>query len=96
MLLQVLGRLMPVSSIALVKRCNLRIYQECEGRIEKSVPRITVWHHTACLVVTNNVPEGQIFLSYPHTNNGFFFLLTTIFIYFFKISFQKSLNTLRC
>ena len=28
--------------------------------------------------------EGPIFLSYPHTNNGFFFLLTTVFIYSFK------------
>ena len=23
----------------------IRIYHECEGRIEKSVPRIGVWHH---------------------------------------------------
>ena len=22
----------------------LRIYHECEGRIEKSVPKITIWH----------------------------------------------------
>ena len=95
MLLQVLGRLMPVSSIALVKRCNIRIYHECEGRIEKSVPWITVWHHKACQVMTNGDPEGWIFLSYPHTNNGFLFLLTTVFIYLFKISFQKAVNTLR-
>ena len=54
---------------------------ECEGRIEKSIPRITVWHHEACQVMTNGDPEGQIFLSYHHTNNGFFFLLTTVFIY---------------
>ena len=26
----------------------IRIYPECEGRIEKSVPRITVWHYEAC------------------------------------------------
>ena len=33
------------------------------------------------------------------TYNGFFFLLTTVFIYlsiYFTKSFQKSLNTLRC
>ena len=24
---------------------RLRIYHECEDRIEKSVPRIAVWHH---------------------------------------------------
>ena len=31
----------------------------------------------------NSDPEGRIFLSYPHTNNGFFYLLTTVFIYLF-------------
>ena len=24
-------------------------------------------------MITNGDPEGRIFLSYPHTNNGFFF-----------------------
>ena len=62
---------------------NIRIYHECEGRIEKSIPRIAVWHLEACRVMTNCDREGQIFLSYPHTNNGFFFLLTTVFIYLF-------------
>ena len=38
---------------------NIRIYHECEGRIEKSVPRITVWHH----VMTNGDPEDRFF--YP-------------------------------
>ena len=28
----------------------IRIYYECEGRIEKSVPRMTVCHHEACRV----------------------------------------------
>ena len=32
-------------------------------------------------MMTNGDPEGRIFLSYPHTNNGFFFLLPTVFIY---------------
>ena len=61
---------------------NIRIYHECEGRIEKFVPRIAVWHHEACRVMTNSDPEGRIFLSYTHMNNGFFFLLTTIFFFF--------------
>ena len=60
---------------------NIRIYHECEGRIEKSVPRITVWHHEACPVMTNSDPEGRIFLSYPHTNNRVFFLLTSVFLF---------------
>ena len=44
--------------------------------------------------MTNGDPKGQIFLSHPHMKNGFFFLLTTVF--FFKISFKKSQNKLRC
>ena len=66
---------------------TIRIYYECEGGIERYVPRITIWHHKACPVMTNGDPEGRIFLSYPHTNNGFFFLLTTVFIYSFIYSF---------
>ena len=54
------------------------LYDKCEGRIEKSVPWIRVCYHRACRVMTNDDPEGQIFLSYPHMNNGFFFLLTTV------------------
>ena len=57
----------------------IKIYHECAGRIEKSIPRIGVWHHKACRVVTIGDPNGRIFLSYPNTNNGFFFLLMTIF-----------------
>ena len=53
----------------------LRIYHEYEGRIEKSVRRITFWHHEVCQVMTNGDLEGWIFLSYPR----FFFLLTTFF-----------------
>ena len=56
---------------------NIRVSLECKGVIEKSVLRITVWHHEACRVMTNGDREGQIFLSNPHMNNGFFFLHTT-------------------
>ena len=43
------------------EKCStIRIYHECEGRIEKSVPRITVWHHEACRVMTNSDSEGLI------------------------------------
>ena len=41
----------------------IRIYHECEDRIEKSVSRITIWHNEACRVMTKGDPEGQIFLS---------------------------------
>ena len=42
---------------------TIRIHHECGNRIEKSVPRITVWHHEACHVMTNGDPEGRFF--YP-------------------------------
>ena len=71
--------LMVLSSPFMYK--NIRIYHECEGRIEKSVLRIAVWHHKACRVMTNGDPEGRVFLSYPHTNNGFLFLLITVFLF---------------
>ena len=78
----------------------IRMYHECEGWIEKSVPRITDWHHEFCRVMANGDREGRIFLSHPHTNNGFFFLLTTKYRHFvlenMKKGFQKILNTLRC
>ena len=54
------------------------VYHECEGRIVKSVQRIAVWPHEACRVMTNGDPEGRIFLSYLHTNNG---LLTIVFVF---------------
>ena len=50
---------------------------EFEVGIEKSVLRITDWHHEACPVMTNGVCEGQIFLYHSQTNKGLFFLLTT-------------------
>ena len=54
---------------------NIRIDHECKGGIEKSISMITDWHHEACQVMTNDDPEGQIFLCDPHTNYGFTFLL---------------------
>ena len=45
-----------------VKSVVLRIYHECEDGIEKSVPRITVWHYLACRVMTNSDHEGRIYL----------------------------------
>ena len=41
----------------------IRYFHECEGRIEKSAPRIAVRHHEACRVMTNDDPEGRIVLS---------------------------------
>ena len=39
------------------------IHHKCEGGIEKSVPRITDWHHEACRVMTNIDREGLFFYS---------------------------------
>ena len=64
----------------------IRIYQECEKGIEKSVPRMTAWHQEACLVMTNGDPEGQIFLSALLTNDGFQFLAhLSIFHFYFEV-----------
>ena len=38
-----------------------KVYHEREGAIEKSVPRITYWHHMACHVVTNGDPKAHFF-----------------------------------
>ena len=32
-------------------------------------------------MMTNGDPEGRIFLSYPHKNNGFFFWLIAVFLF---------------
>ena len=58
---------------------RLRIYHECDGGIEKYVPRITVCHYEACRVMINCDSEGPIFLSHPHTNNEFFLLTIDCF-----------------
>ena len=58
---------------------TIRIFHECDDRIEKSIPRIAVWHYEACQVMPNGDPEGRIFLSYPQVNKGFFFLLSIFF-----------------
>ena len=34
-------------------------------------------------MMANGDPKGRIFLSYPHANNEFVFLLTTDFIHLF-------------
>ena len=75
------------STISCAGPYNIRIYHECEGRIEKSVPRITFWHLEACRLMTNGDPEGRNFPSYPHANNGFFFMLTTVFFFIYFIFF---------
>ena len=76
---------------------TIRIYHECEGRIEKSVSRITVWHHEACRVMTNCDLEGRIFLSDSPPNNGFVFFLTIRhYVLFLRRGSQKYLNTPRC
>ena len=72
----------------------IRMYHKCVGGIEKSVARITIWHHEACQVITNGDPYGQIFLSNSHRNNEVFFLLTIKYFIFnmIKKSSQKFLN----
>ena len=74
------------------------IHHECEGRIEKSVPRITDWDHEACRKMTNGDHEGRIFLPHPHTNSGFFFSLTTRYLISYSKYVKKTSSTslIRC
>ena len=69
---------------------NICICHEFEGGIEKSVPRITDWHHEACRMMTIGDHEGLIFLSHPHTHKGYFLLLTTKYL----ILYYKDIKTL--
>ena len=41
--------------------------------------------------MTNGDPEGQIILSYPHTNNGFFFLAHHLIPHFIMEKHEKRL-----
>ena len=83
----------------------IRIYHECEAGIDNSIP-VNVWHCEACRVMTNIDLRGRIFLSHPHTNNGFVFLLAIKYhILMFKNGFPEiheyalmlhNMNTLFC
>ena len=42
-------------------------------------------------MMTNGDSERRIFQSYPHTNNGFFFSCTTVFIYLFIYLFKNKI-----
>ena len=67
-------------------RWIIRICNEWEVWIDKSVPRVTVWHHEALPSDAKQWPEGQIYRSMPLTNDRFFFLHTFL---------CKSLNKLQ-
>ena len=71
-LLQKMGNLLAMVITYPCYTQNIRIHHECEGGIEKSVPRIAVWHHEACRVMTNCDHEGQIIQSHPRMNYDFF------------------------
>ena len=68
---------------------TIRVHHESEGGIENSVPRITNWHQEACQVVTNGDREGRIYLSHPYINNGFFFLLTTKYLFYIGKTWKR-------
>ena len=78
----------------------IRIYHECEAGKEKSVPRITFWHHRACRVMTNGDPNRRIF--YPTLTpimDSFSCSPINTSFYIGKNMnkcFQKILNRLRC
>ena len=69
---------------------SIRIYHGVGVR-EKSVPRITLWHHEACRVMPDRDREGRIFLSTPHTNDRFF--SCTSFISECRVLIMQSLRS---
>ena len=82
---------------ALIRMNTIRIHHECEGGIEKPVPRIIVWHHKTCRVMTNGDPEGHIFfIAFSHESWILFLAYNLIPHFMFKKDFQKFLNTLGC
>ena len=82
-LIMAITTLINISLMSLMS--TIRIYHEREGGIEKSIPRITVWHHEPCRVMTKGDPKGRIILSHPHMNDGYSFLLTIKY----RISYYK-------
>ena len=49
---------------------HIKIHDECQVGIEKSVLRVTDWHHEACQVITRDVCAAVCFLSFPHSGTG--------------------------
>ena len=77
----------------------IEIHHECKEGIEKSVPRITDWHHEACRVMTNGDHEGRIFLSHPPLNDEYFFSFLYVIIIMCQLvlsndTFYQTVDTL--
>ena len=60
-----------------------RICHECEGRIEKPIPRIAVWHPEACRGMTNGDLEGRIVLYYTPTRIMDSFSCSPLFLFIY-------------
>ena len=43
---------------------NIRVLHECQVWIDKSVPRVTFWHHKACRVMPNCDPRDRFVYPY--------------------------------
>ena len=43
---------------------HIRILHECQVWIDKSVPRVTFWHHEACRVMPNCDPRDRFVYPY--------------------------------
>ena len=65
----------------------------CEGKIEKSVPRIAVWNHKACQASKNGVSilRERFFLMPSRTNGG-----VVLFTIAFHIWIHKFWKVVRC
>ena len=63
---------------------KIRIHHECEGRIEKSVLRIAVWHHQACRVMTVIPREGFFYPTLTPIKDNFSCSPLFLFMYLFQ------------
>ena len=52
---------------------TVKIHNECKGGIDNFGPRIAVWCHEACRVMTNSDHKGRLFIPSSH---DYFFLNT--------------------
>ena len=68
--------------IAITKHCILRIYHQ--GRIDKSVPRIAIWHYEAYRLMTNGDPEWHFPILPSHKKWIIFLAHHCFYLFIFK------------
>ena len=63
-----------VGRVYLERQVLIRIFHEFVDRIRDSFPRVNVLHHEAPPSDAKQLPEGQMYPSFPQIHAGFFLL----------------------